>query len=175
MKLFPVTATLAATIVALAGCSPAPPTNGTDPAHDLDHAPAWVTAPDDDTTVLWSIGTASGIDDPYRLQRTALAEARTRMASRIADCVAPALTPDLVADRSVCDDVTDAVVSVNLYGPHRERYWVGPSGTCYVRYEIPLETYEANVLSLHRVDEDVRATVAAAARNEVEAAPMLAR
>jgi hypothetical protein len=175
VKLLPTTATLAATMIVLAGCSSTPPAHETDPARDLDHAPAWVTASEDEAPVLWSIGTASGIDDPYRLQRTALADARARMASRIADCVAPALTPDLVADRSVCADFTEAVVSINLHGPHRERYWVAPSGTCYVRYEISLETYEANVLSLHRVDEDVRATVAAAARNEVEATPMLAR
>ena len=154
---------LAVALLTLTACSPAPVSID----RDLDRAPAWVTGTEDQGTMIWALGTATGIDDPRLLRKAALLDAREKIAARMSDQLSPTLTG---LDADVREDLRRAVVSINLHGPHTERYWVGPSGTCYVRYEIPLDVYAVNVRSLERIDDHLRGAVIACARGE--AAPL---
>ena len=164
---------LVATAITLSACAPAPAPIPADPDSDLKHAPAWVTEADRDDAVISALGTARGIDDPGALRRAALGNARIGVATQIATRLGTALSGRVALDDDVRHDVTAETVARNLYGPHRERYWVGPSGTCYVRYEIEWETWRENCLALRSVDDDLRAIVVAAVH--AEDAPALAR
>lgn len=149
------------TLLIVSGCAPTSVDVPVDPASDLERAPAWVSGAPDAGRVMSALGTSCGSDDDAHLRRSARSDARRNLAAKIAERLKPVLHDFTPTEDTSRQDVVDAVVSISLYGVHTERYWVGPSGTCYVRYEIPVEAYRANVLALGRVPEDVRTMVAA--------------
>lgn len=164
---------LAATSFALTACAAGNGTIPADPGPEIDRAPAWITAEQVEGPALWAVGSAAAIDDPGSLRRTALGNAREDLAAQIATRLGPVLEREGIVDEDARHEIAASIVAVNLYGAHVERYWVAPSGRCYVRYEIPLETYVENVLAARGVDEELGEIVVAAARAEF--GPALAR
>lgn len=166
MKRLALPTLLAATFFSLTACAAGNNAIPADPGSDLDRAPAWVTADHQADPALWAVGSAADIDDPGRLRRAALGNARESLAAQIALRLGPVLAREGIVDATARHEIAASIVAMNLYGAHVERYWVAPSGRCYVRYEIPLDTYADNVLAARGVDEALGDVVVAAARAE---------